>query len=54
MNTLKKSNIGKDNSFSKLVRDIDKKWGHTYEEVKENDWDLDNFMKMITPLNDNT
>lgn len=24
-------------TFSKLVQDIDKKWGHTYESVKEED-----------------
>jgi hypothetical protein len=27
----------KDATFSKLVQDIDKKWGHTYESVKEED-----------------
>ena len=44
----------KDLSFSSLVRAIDEKWGHTYEDVKltEADWDLSLFMEMISPLND--
>ena len=28
-------------TFSKLVEDIDKKWGHTYEDVEEEDHILD-------------
>jgi hypothetical protein len=50
-------------SFSNLIRAIDKKWGHTYEDVKEEDlvlsaaekagWD-DNYKTLIIeelPLN---
>lgn len=41
----------KDVTFSKLVQDIDKKWGHTYEDPPEEPdhvWEL-----LITlPLND--
>lgn len=42
----------KDLTFSSLVRAIDEKWGHTYEEVEVAavDWDLDTLM--IPPLND--
>ncbi len=30
-----------DATFSKLVQDIDKKWGHTYIDVKEEDLTLE-------------
>jgi hypothetical protein len=30
-----------DATFSKLVQDIDKKWGHTYIDVKEEDLALE-------------
>jgi len=41
VNTLRNGNIGmkklKMTSFSDLVDEINKKWGHTYEDVKEED-----------------